>query len=81
MKHSLYEPAVQPAPAAPPLLERRGMLLGTGVAAVVGIAAAVTARTLQPASPPPVAMAKPDDGADGYRLSPHVLRYYETTRV
>jgi hypothetical protein len=48
---------------------------------VAGIAAAVAARGLQPPSPEPLATAKADDVADGYRLSPHVLRYYETTRI
>ena len=65
--------------AAP--LKRRGMLLGTGVAAVAGVAAAVAARTLQSAAPAPVALAPTDEAADGYRASPHVLRYYETARV
>ena len=60
---------------------RRGMLLGTGVAAVAGVAAALASRTLQLPAPEPVALAKQDKTAEGYRLSPHVLRYYETARV
>lgn len=73
----IAQPAADPAP-----LKRRGMLLGTGVAVAAGVAAAVASRTLQSAAPEPAAAgAKPDDGADGYRLSQHVLRYYETTRI
>ena len=67
-------------PADPALLKRRGMLLGTGVAAVAGVAAAAS-RVLPAAAPEPQALAKQDAAAAGYRLSPHVLRYYETTRV
>jgi hypothetical protein len=62
-------------------LKRRGMLLGTGVAAVAGVAAVVTARTLQASAPEPVARSSGDANAEGYRLSQHVLRYYETARV
>jgi hypothetical protein len=63
------------------LLKRRGLLLGTGVAAVAGVAAAVTARTLQAPVAEPVARSAEDVNAEGYRLSQHVLRYYETARV
>ena len=60
---------------------RRGLLLGSGVVAAAGVAAAVGARTLQAAAPEAVAASPKDAAGDGYRLSPHVLRYYETTRV
>lgn len=69
-------PAADPAP-----LKRRGMLLGTGVAVAAGVAAAVASRSLQVPAPEPAAPAAKDDGAAGYRLSQHVLRYYETTRI
>ncbi len=80
MKHPPREPELKPAAGAS-LLKRRGMLLGTGVAAVAGVAAAVTARTLQASAPEPVALSTQDANAEGYRLSQHVLRYYETARV
>ena len=67
--------------AAPSPMKRRGLILGTGVAAVAGVAAAVASRTLQSAEPAPAALATPDPEAEGYRLSQHVLRYYETARV
>jgi hypothetical protein len=80
MKH----PPVRPDPksaADTSVLKRRGLLLGTGVAAVAGVAAAVTARALQAPAPEPAARAAADASAEGYRLSQHVLRYYETARV
>ena len=80
MKHPPARPDPEPAAVAPPL-KRRGVLLGTGVAVAAGVAAAVASRTLQSASPEPAAAAKQDESGDGYRLSQHVLRYYETTRV
>ncbi len=69
------------APEAVSLLKRRSMLLGTGVAAVAGVAAAVASRTLPTPAPEPLARAEQDKGGEGYRLSQHVLRYYETARV
>lgn len=58
---------------------RRGLVVGVGVAG----AAAVAARALhRSAIDAPVAAAP---GAavrgEGYRLTPHVLRYYETTKA
>jgi nitrous oxide reductase len=67
-----------PTPANP--LKRRGVLLGA--AAATG--AAVVAVKLGPGAPAEVvatpAAAKPEKGG-GYRVSEHVLRYYQTTRV
>lgn len=69
-------PGVEPAP-----LKRRGMLFGTGAAVAAGVAAAVVSRGLQAPAAEPAAPAAKDDGVDGYRLSQHVLRYYETIRI
>jgi len=77
MKYRSPESAAKP-PVAP---GRRGLLLGSGVVAAAGVAAAVGARALQSAAPEAVAAKPKDDTQDGYRLSQHVLRYYETTRV
>ncbi|HUG25070.1 formate dehydrogenase [Piscinibacter sp.] len=60
-------------------LQRRGLLIGAGVAG----AAAVVVKTL-PVAPTAVASAVPAPVAGtaaGYQLTPHVLRYYETTKV
>ena len=56
------------------------MLISAGVAGAA--AAAVTAL---PQAPKTAAVAAAPDAApeqaDGYRLSPHVMRYYQTARV
>jgi hypothetical protein len=80
MNHSPAEPLSKPATAGAPL-RRRGMLFGVGVTVAAGAVAAVASRTLQAADPDPAPLAKKDEVADGYRLSAHVQRYYETTRV
>ena len=80
MTQPLSEPLSKPAVEAAPL-KRRGMLFGLGVTVAAGAVATVAARTLQTAEPDPPALAKKDEVADGYRLSAHVQRYYETTRI
>ncbi len=60
-------------------LKRRGLLLGAGAAG----AAALAVKALPGAAPDaPVAVATktPVDAGGGYRVTAHVLRYYETTR-
>jgi hypothetical protein len=60
-------------------LPRRTRLLGAGAAS----AALVVAKAV-PVAPTEVADAAARavaDGQAGYRLSPHVLRYYETAKV
>ena len=77
MKRPQSPPAI---PAAAPI-KRRGVLVGTGVAALAGVAAAAASRAGQPDVAEVQAKARQDDAADGYRLSDHVKRYYETIRV
>ena len=64
---------------APPT-RRRSLLLGAGVAG----AAAIAAKTI-PVAPEQAAAATDSQPApgqqEGYRLTQHVLRYYETTKV
>jgi hypothetical protein len=62
-------------------LKRRGVLLGTGVAALAGVAGAVAARSGPTEVPEVRADARPRSEAEGYRLTAHVKRYYETIRV
>jgi hypothetical protein len=80
MKHQPAGPDPKSVAAAAPL-KRRGVLIGTGVAAAASVVAAVASRSLQAPASAPVAQAAPTPDADGYRLSQHVLRYYETARV
>ena len=70
------------SPALPdpsPALPRRGLLLGLGAAG----AAALAAKALPGAGTPAAAaaLAPVATAADGYQLTAHVLRYYETTRI
>ena len=71
-------PAAQSeVPAAP--LGRRALVVGAGGAGV----AAVAAQALQRGAldVPRAGAAKPGPQGEGYRLTAHVLRYYETTKA
>lgn len=64
-------------PAQP--MKRRGLLLGAGVAG----AAVLVVKALPSSAPvvaPVQAVAAAVDTTGGYQVTPHVLRYYETTR-
>jgi len=63
-----------------PALSRRGMLVGAGAAGAAAVAVATVPQAVQV----PVAAASPQAAPEqggGYRLSPHVMRYYQTTKV
>jgi hypothetical protein len=60
---------------------RRGLLIGAGAA---GVAAVAATRLVPAAAPVEVAQAAaPEAAAErlGYRLTPHVQRYYQTAKV
>ena len=60
--------------------DRRGLVVGAGVAAAAGLAAAVLHR--RAVDVPVASTAQPTPApADGYRETEHVLRYYQTTRA
>ncbi len=59
-------------------INRRKFITSLGLAGAGAIAAIATARGLQPAAPT-VAAAAPD--SRGYRISAHIRKYYQTTRV
>lgn len=64
-----------------PSLNRRTVFAGAGA-----VGAAAAAAALLPAAQsggPAVAAAKaaPPEQGGGYQVTPHVLRYYQTTRV
>jgi hypothetical protein len=63
-----------------PALSRRGMLVGAGAAGAVAVAASTIPRapTATPVTASPE--AAPEQGG-GYRLSAHVMRYYQTAKV
>jgi len=65
--------------ASEPPPKRRQLIVGAGVAAGAALAAATLGRHAKA----PVAAAAAERGTtegEGYRLTDHVLRYYETTR-
>jgi len=78
MKSTEIVPRNPGAARADPL-KRRGLLLGAGAAGVAVIAAKTL--PLAPAEVAAVATQPLADTAAGYRLTQHVLRYYETTKV
>ncbi|MBE0549794.1 MAG: formate dehydrogenase [Rubrivivax sp.] len=65
-----------------PALSRRGMLVGAGTAgaAVVAVAALPLTPKATPVAVAVAPEAAPEQGG-GYRLSPHVMRYYQTAKV
>lgn len=61
-------------------LSRRRVFAGAGTLGALAAAAAVLPLAQDAA--PPVAKAKPEaDAAGGYRLTAHVQRYYQTTKI
>ena len=78
MKPSTAKP-IPPKGEQPPRLGRRGLLVGAGVAGVAAVAAGGLHRAVVAEAGAAVAPAAAE-GA-GYRLTPHVLRYYETTKA
>lgn len=71
-------PTTPIAPAAAQL-DRRGLVVGAGVAAAAALAAAALHR--QAVQTPVASAAKTaPPPADGYQETAHVLRYYQTAR-
>ena len=70
-------PAGAPEATSAPL-GRRGFVVGAGVAGAAAVAASVLSRAVVDA--PLAVAAKTVPEGEGYRLTPHVLRYYETTK-
>jgi hypothetical protein len=64
-----------------PLIDRRRVFAGAGAVGALAVAVAVLPRSLAPtvAEVAPAKAAPDTDG--GYRLTAHVQRYYETTRI
>ena len=68
------DPSLSSAP-----IDRRNLVVGAGVAGAAAIAAAVLHRQVGAATER-VAATPPAGAESGYQVTPHVLRYYETTR-
>lgn len=72
-------PAGTPAGTPAAEIDRRSLVVGAGVAGAAALAAAALHRGS--VAPQVAAAAKPKaEPGDGYQVTPHVLRYYETTR-
>ena len=69
---------IQTAAANP--LKRRGLLIGAGAAGAAALAVKVMPGAA-PVATAAMAATTVVDTAGGYQLTPHVLRYYETTRA
>ncbi len=61
-------------------IKRRRILAGASLAGA-GVVAAQFLPGTEAAAPEAVAAATPADTAAGYRLTPHIRRYYETTKA
>ena len=61
-------------------VNRRLVFAGAGAAGALAGAAALLPATRQAQPPTAEAKAPPEQGG-GYQVTPHVLRYYQTTRV
>lgn len=72
MNDTMKEPA--------PVLSRRRIFAGAGTVGALA-AAAVALPALRQAEPEARATETASVAGDGYRLTPHVLRYYQTARI
>ena len=77
MKTQAFDRPSGDTPAA--TLKRRRVLAGAGLAGAAVVAAKTFPGTT--AEPETTAAAAPPDTAAGYRLTPHIRRYYETTKA
>ena len=80
MKSKPAQRPADPSAAPGPRRDRRGLVVGTGIAGVAAVAAHTLMRAgVEKPAAEAGASAAPADG--GYRVTPHVLRYYETTKA
>jgi hypothetical protein len=61
-------------------LSRRTVFTGAGVAGALAVVAVTRPALPSGVEPPPTPATAPDEGT-GYRLTAHVQKYYDTTRV
>ena len=67
------------APSPAPEIDRRSLVVGAGVAGAAALAAAALHRGSAATQVAAAEKPKAEPG-EGYQVTPHVLRYYETTR-
>jgi hypothetical protein len=68
-------------PDASSKLGRRGLVMGAGAAGAAAVAAAAFRPGALPKAEVAAGQAAPASAADGYQVTQHVLRYYETAKV
>ena len=78
---SVLSPITNPVASSAPKLDRRNLVLGSGVAGAAAVAAYALPRTGSAVPPASLAAAALPEQGDGYQVTPHVLRYYETAKV
>lgn len=61
-------------------LSRRGMLVGAGVAGAAAVAVTAVPQALKAPPLETTPGTAPEQGG-GYRLTAHVMRYYQTAKV
>jgi hypothetical protein len=75
----ITSPARPESDSRVPDVKRRGFLLALGAGGIG--AAAIAARSLPGAAPAAVSGAADAASGEGYRVTDHVKRYYETTKT
>ena len=76
--------AASTAPMAPTPsagVARRNIVVGAGAAGAAAIAAHSLQRGVAMAPAVPVASVAASEASDGYQVTAHVLRYYETAKI
>ncbi len=64
-----------------PALSRRGMLAGAGAVGAAAVAASALSRAVVAEAPVVAEAAAAPAQGGGYRVTPHVLQYYQTAKV
>lgn len=74
------DPQITSSTSAAPRADRRGLVVGAGVAGIAAVAAQALYGSGGAVVPAATASRVVPEG-QGYQLSQHVLRYYETTKA
>ena len=80
MKAQSSKPSIGAPAANSAKVGRRGLVVGAGVAGGAALAGHALLRGAGDAPVRPAGVAAAGEGG-GYRLTPHILRYYETTKA
>ena len=81
MKFLRSTPAPRSGDVSPATVDRRKLVLGVGAAGAAAVAAQTLNSRMAPAAPANVTAKTPTESGDGYQVTQHVLRYYETAKV